>query len=91
MAYLGLCLNLLMPRLDWVSQAAVVKQSGSVMAAVFGGMGMIAFPALLYAFLLNSVMSFQVFGLLVGIVLALGCLLMHLYLGRGGVRRFRAL
>ena len=91
MAFLGLCLNLLMPRLDWVSQAAVVKQSGSVMAAVFGGMGMIAFPALLYGFWLSSVMSFEIFGLLVCIVLAFGCLLMHRYLGRGGLRRFRAL
>ena len=67
----------------------VLALTGS--AAVFGGMGMIAFPALLYGFWLSSVMSFEIFGLLVCIVLAFGCLLMHRYLGRGGLRRFRAL
>lgn len=90
-AFFGLCLNLLLPRLDWVSQAAVVKQSGSVMGAVFGGMGLIACPSLVYGFWLHRVMSFEVFGLIVCVLLALGCLLMHLYLGRGGLRRFKSL
>lgn len=90
-AFLGLCLNLLLPRLDWVSQAAVVKQSGSVMGVVFGGMGLIAFPALAYGLWLHRIMRFEVFGFMICLLLVLGCLLMHLYLGRGGLRRFQAL
>ncbi len=50
----GLWLNLKLPRFDWISEIAVIKQSGSVMAAVFGGMAIVAVPALAYVFLLNT-------------------------------------
>ncbi len=52
---LGIWLNLKMPRFDWVSEIAVIKQSGSVMIAVFGGMAIVAVPALVYVFLASSV------------------------------------
>lgn len=90
-SFIGLVFNLLFPRFDWISQAAVVKQSGSVMATVFGGMGLLAAPAVLYGVWLRELVSFEVFGFSLCALLALGCLLMHLYLGRGGRRRFEAL
>ena len=90
-ALMGLCLNLLLPRLDWISQAAVIKQSGSVLATVFGGMGLIACPALLYGLWLHRVMAFELFGLILCLLLAHGCAALTLYLGRGGRRRFEAL
>lgn len=90
-AYMGLCFNLLLPRLDWVSQAAVVKQSGSVMAAVFAGMGVCAAPAVAYALWLHRSLSFEVFGFAVLGLLCLSCLLMHLYLRRGGAKRLERL
>ena len=90
-ALLGLALNLILPRFDWVSAASVVKQSGSVMGTVFGGLGLIALPTLAYAVWLNRVMSFAQFGLLVSVLLALACAGLVLYLSRGGRRRFEAL
>ena len=39
LALLGLALNLLMPRLDWISEAQAVKRSGSAFTAIFGAWG----------------------------------------------------
>ncbi|MHC1694897.1 MAG: hypothetical protein AB9835_06445 [Eubacteriales bacterium] len=44
----GLVANLLFPRFDWLNETLVVKQSASVMMAVFGSMALIGLPALLY-------------------------------------------
>ena len=90
-ALLGLTLNLMMPRFDWVSAASVVKQSGSVMGTVFGGLGLIALPTLAYALWLRHILSFAQFGLLACLLLALACGALILYLCRGGRRRFEAL
>lgn len=45
----GLWLNIRMPRLDWKTEAEVVKQSGSVMVCVFSGMGVAFVPGLVAA------------------------------------------
>lgn len=47
-ALFGLVANLLFPRFDWLNETLVVKQSASVMMAVFGSMALIGLPALLY-------------------------------------------
>jgi ABC-2 type transport system permease protein len=43
----GLWLNIRMPRLDWQSEAEVVKQGGATMVCVFAGMGAGFGPAIL--------------------------------------------
>lgn len=43
----GLWLNIRMPRLDWVSEAEAIKQSGATMVSVFTGMAMGFVPAIL--------------------------------------------
>jgi len=45
---MGLVLNLLLPRFDWLSEMVVIKQSGSVVAALFGGMAVVLLPTLVY-------------------------------------------
>jgi len=46
---LGLLLNLRLPNLDWTSEAVAVKQSASVLAAVFSNIGVVVlFGALFY-------------------------------------------
>lgn len=45
-AVYGLWLNIRMPKLDWQSDAEVVKQSAAVMISVFVGMGAAATPAI---------------------------------------------
>ena len=51
----GLVLNLKLPRFDWTSEMAVIKQSGSVVAALFGNMGVVAAPVLVYVLAARSV------------------------------------
>lgn len=52
---MGLVSNLLLPRFDWLNETVVIKQSASVMAAVFGGMAAVALPALIYLFLASGI------------------------------------
>jgi len=51
----GLVLNLLLPRFEWLSETVVLKQSASVMAAVFGGMAIVAVPVLVFVFFASNV------------------------------------
>jgi len=51
----GLAINLLLPRFDWLSEMVVIKQSASVMISVFGGIAVVALPALVYIFLARGV------------------------------------
>jgi len=46
---LGLLLNLRLPNLDWTSEAVAVKQSASVMAAVFSNFGVVALLGVLFS------------------------------------------
>ena len=52
---MGLVLNLLLPRFDWLSEMIVIKQSASVMAAVFGGMAVVLLPVLVYVLLARNI------------------------------------
>lgn len=81
-AAFGLAMNLRMPKLDWTNEAAVVKQSGAVLAAMLVGMAISLFPIALCI----------VFGSLFSIVLAaaliIASVIILIWLGKGGVRRF---
>ena len=65
MAALGLVINLKMPNLNWTSEIVPIKQSMSVLLALFGGWAIIAALAGLYV-LLNTVFSPLAYTLLVG-------------------------
>ena len=72
---LGLVLNLKFPRFEWISEIIVIKQSASVIAAVFGGMALVAIPALIYVFLASSVPPAIYLGLCVVLYAAISLIL----------------
>lgn len=43
-AVFGLSVNLALPKLDWINEAEVVKQSAACTASIFGGMGIVLLP-----------------------------------------------
>lgn len=67
---MGLYVNLVFPKLEWDNEAMVVKQSTSVMIAVFGGMLLAGIPALFF-FLTNGLLSFTLGALILAALLAL--------------------
>lgn len=87
---LGLVCNLLMPRLDWESEAYAIKNSGSVMAAGFGemalvlGLGFLAF-GLRNHFALTTILTAYLAALLVAVVL------LYRWLRTKGAVRFETL
>lgn len=88
MAQLGVAVNLRWPRLDYASEAAVVKQSASVAVTMFSGMGIVILPVLLYVLLLKSVMSITVLLVLFAGLLALGNAVLYHYITHGAEKVF---
>ena len=88
-ALIGLCANLLLPNLNWVTETAAVKNSAAVLIAIFGGWLLAAIPAVLCI----AVPSLPPLGVLAGFGL-LTALLSALLLGwcrTSGVRIFQRL
>jgi len=90
-ALLGLSANLMLPRLDWISEAVVVKQSASVMVSTFGGMAVLALPVILYVAWLHKLMAPGMFMLCAMAFLLALCAGLYGFIRTGGVRRFEAL
>jgi ABC-2 type transport system permease protein len=82
----GLAVNLLLPKLEWTSDTQVIKQSASVMVAIFGGMAVSGIPlALCYTFNPDIVLLCAT----LAAVLAGGAML--IWLNRAGVKLFKKL
>lgn len=79
---LGLTVNLLMPKLDWTNEAAVVKQSGAVTVSTLVGMTVGLIP-MIFAGIFGSPVSYITAAALIG-----ASLMLVLWLSRKGVRRF---
>lgn len=83
MAVFGLTINLKMPNLNWTSEIVPIKQSMSVMIALFGGWVMIAVLAGLYV-LLEDIFSVAAFFMLIcGVLLAFGGILFRWVFTKG--------
>ena len=86
----GLCINLLLPKLDGVNDTLVVKQSASAFWGIFGGMGLVGLGALAWV-LFGSALGFAgfctVFALL-ALVLSAG---LWYVVNTWGAKRFSAL
>lgn len=90
MAALGLSINLKMPNLNWTNEVVPIKQSMSVMIALFGGWVIILALAGLYA-LLDAVFSVEAFFALVcGLLLVSSAILLR-WLQTKGTRIFETL
>ena len=91
MSFVGVCLNLLLPRFDYAGDVVAVKSGMSSGLTLFGGMGIVALPVIVYALIFKGSIPLPLVYLGYGILLALGCLMMYYYLSRGAQKRFDAL
>ena len=91
MSLVGVCLNLLLPRFDYAGDVVAVKSGMSSGLTLFGGMGIVALPVIVYALIFKGSIPLPLVYLGYGILLALGCLMMYYYLSRGAQKRFDAL
>lgn len=86
----GLCINLLLPKLDGVNDTLVVKQSASAFCGIFGGMGLVGLGALAWV-LFGSALGFAGFCTafaLLALVLSAG---LWYVVNTWGAKRFSAL
>lgn len=86
----GLMMNLLLPKLDWTSEAVAVKQSGSVLVTMLGLMvyTILACVGLFILVISQQLLSVQLYVLLFTLLTALLCALCLLWLPGKGARRF---
>ena len=87
---LGLTANLRHPKLDYVNETQAVKSSVAVMITMFTGMGLVTVLSVGYLFLAES-LSFELYGGLILLLLAAGCLLLRRYIMTKGVKLFEQL
>lgn len=90
MASFGLAINLKVPNLSWTNEIVPIKQSFSVMAALFGGWAIIMVLAGLYM-LLKSVFSVEAYFILVGALLLACCGILLRWIQTKGARIFETL
>lgn len=86
-AMFGMVMNILFPRFDWINETVVVKQSASVMAAVLGGMAIVAIPVMLF-FAAYSIMSAEMYLILCAAVFAAASVALYAWTVTRGVKRF---
>ena len=87
----GLVVNLKFPKMDATSDVVIVKQSICVLIVSFGSMIIPGVLALIYAFKLNKIMSFEVYALLVSAILLILSACCIMFLNTKGKRIFESL
>ncbi len=85
-ALVGLYANLKLPRFDYTSDTAVIKQSASVMVASLGGMGLVIALVLLYVLLGYRTIGYFPYCGLAFAALAAGCWLLWRRIQTEGVK-----
>lgn len=89
-ALMGLVINLLLPKMDAVSEVMVVKQSASAVISVFAGWIPLVIGGI-GGYFAGKVMAFPVYELLFTGVLLFASVLFWLWLCRSGVKRLGAI
>lgn len=90
-ALLGVVINLKLPKFDWINETVVVKQSASVMLAMFGSAAVIIAPMLIYMFLIAGKISIDAFIGIFAVVIGLASLGLYRYIVTRGKRAFERL
>ncbi|MDR1590230.1 MAG: hypothetical protein LBS51_08600 [Oscillospiraceae bacterium] len=90
-AFAGVALNLLFPKLDWINELQPAKQGISSMVTALGGMAAVAVLALLYVFVLSQGLGAEVYVLVCSALFLCAAAALYRYITRGGARRFEAL
>lgn len=90
-ALLGIIANLKHPKLDYVNETAVVKNSASVIITMFGTMAIVMAIVLIYAFLLIDFVSMTNYLILMTVLIAIVDVLQYTYIKTKGVEMFENL
>lgn len=90
-ALYGVFINLLLPKLEWVSETVAVKQGMSTLVCMFSYMGVSALYLLVYLFLLAKHMSLVTYTLIFAIFLVVTSFAIYSYLNKKGRARFEKL
>ncbi len=67
--FLGICVNLLLPRFDWTSEIMAIKQGGSVIVTLFASMFLVSPMFVIFSVIQVMIPNFQI------IISYLGCVL----------------
>ncbi len=87
----GLAVNLSLPRLDWLSEVQVVKQSASALVAVFGGIGVVVGFGIVYLVVGRLLVTPEIYLWFCGLACVLAALAVARHLHTRGVARFERL
>lgn len=85
----GITMNAHLPRFDWLNATVIIKQSMSSMIAIFGGIGVIALPIVLYVTALKNYLSVEIYSFIVAGALLLASAGMLLHLNKKGESLYR--
>ncbi|MDR3071968.1 MAG: hypothetical protein LBU41_00560 [Clostridiales Family XIII bacterium] len=91
MAVCGVAVNLNHPKLEWTNEIYAVKQGASAMITMFGAMGLVVGLSLVYAILLQSIVTLTVFLWICTAVFAVAIVFIYSGLMKSGVRKFQEL
>ncbi len=89
--FFGVVTNVNFPRLDFVNEATVVKNSASVIICAFGGLAFGLVPIALYIFIFRDMLTAGVYVWIVTAFIAVVSLLLKLYLSGKGAEKFEEL
>ena len=84
--HMGVMVNLKFPKLDWVNEVVVIKQSAATMITMFGAMGAVLMFCLLYGVLLMGKLDAPYYMLLCGLALIAGSWLIRGWLKNRGAQ-----
>jgi len=90
-AFVGLVINLTFPRLDWINEVSVVKQSASSVISMLSSMAVVTGLGFLYFFVLKNIMSISAFVYLCAAVFAVCAVVAYKYLVTKGAMCFEQL
>jgi len=91
LALTGLIVNLVFPKLDWLNEAQVVKQSLPAGLSLLGAMAIVAGLFVLYVALLRDKLSLMAYLWAQAIAFALLSAAAYIYLSKAGTKRFEEL
>jgi ABC-2 type transport system permease protein len=91
MALFGVVINLHFPKFDWINELQPIKQGVSVLLSMFGAFALVAALAVLYVFILSSIVNIELYLTLCAALFAVLSGTLYGYLRIGGSRRFEAL
>ena len=90
-ALLGVFINLLLPKFNWINETVAIKQGMSSLVCMLVPMGIVALYILPYILWLVEYMSVTVYTLIFAIAVVVGAFLVYSYLTGRGRKRFEML